>query len=84
LGIAGHEIAAFLVRVKRFILAESLGGFESLIAHPATMTHLSMSPEARAQAGIGDSLFRVSIGLEAFEDLWSDLAAALDGLKPVF
>jgi cystathionine gamma-synthase len=84
LAIAGNEIAAFLSRVKRFILAESLGGFESLIAHPATMTHLSMSPEARAQAGIGEGLFRLSIGLEAFDDLWSDLGAALDGLKPVF
>ncbi|HEX3652214.1 MAG TPA: cystathionine gamma-synthase [Rhizomicrobium sp.] len=84
LAIAGDEIAAFLRRLKRFILAESLGGFESLIAHPATMTHLSMSAEARAQAGIGDGLFRLSIGLEAFEDLWSDLGAALDGLRPIF
>jgi cystathionine gamma-synthase len=84
LGIAGNEIAAFLGRLKRFILAESLGGFESLIAHPATMTHASMSPEARAQAGIGEGLFRLSVGLEAFDDLWSDLRAALDGLKPVF
>jgi len=84
LALARHEIAAFLSRVKRFILAESLGGFESLIAHPATMTHLSMSPEARAQAGIGDGLFRISVGLEAFDDLWSDLGAALDGLKPIF
>ena len=84
LALARHEIAPFLSRVKRFILAESLGGFESLIAHPATMTHLSMSPEARAQAGIGDGLFRISVGLEAFDDLWSDLGAALDGLKPIF
>jgi cystathionine gamma-synthase len=84
LRIAGNEIADFLGRLRRFILAESLGGFESLIAHPATMTHLSMSPEARAQAGIGDGLFRLSVGLEAFDDLWSDLGAALDGLRPVF
>ncbi len=84
LAIAGDEIAAFLGQLKRFILAESLGGFESLIAHPATMTHLSMSAEARAQAGIGDGLFRLSIGLEAFEDLWSDLRAALDCLSPIF
>jgi cystathionine gamma-synthase len=82
--LGGNEIAAFLKRVKRFILAESLGGFESLIAHPATMTHLSMSAEARAQAGIGEGLFRLSIGLEAFDDLWSDLGAALDGLRPIF
>ena len=48
------------------------------------MTHASMSPEARAQAGIGEGLFRLSIGLEAFDDLWSDLGAALDALRPVF
>jgi cystathionine gamma-synthase len=84
LAITGGEIAAFLSRLKRFILAESLGGFESLIAHPATMTHLSMSAEARAQAGIGDGLFRLSVGLEAFNDLWSDLGIALDGLSPIF
>jgi len=84
LGLDSDEIGPFVGKLKRFILAESLGGFESLIAHPATMTHLSMSPEARAQAAIGDSLFRLSIGLEAFDDLWSDLAGALDGLRPVF
>lgn len=84
LALPGDETAVFLSRLKRFILAESLGGFESLIAHPATMTHLSMSAKARAQAGIGDGLFRLSIGLEAFDDLWSDLRAALDGLRPIF
>ena len=80
----GNDIAAFLCHLKRFILAESLGGFESLIAHPATMTHASMSAEARQEAGIGDGLFRLSVGLEAFDDLWSDLGAALDGLRPAF
>lgn len=80
----GNDIGAFLAGLHRFILAESLGGFESLIAHPATMTHASMSPEARKEAGIGDGLFRLSIGLESFNDLWSDLAAALDGLRPAF
>ena len=84
LAIGGSEIGAFLGKLRRFILAESLGGFESLIAHPASMTHLSMSAEARAQAGIGDGLLRLSVGLEAFDDLWSDLAAALDGLSPIF
>ena len=84
LAVTGNEIAVFLSRLKRFILAESLGGFESLIAHPASMTHLSMSAEARAQAGIGDGLFRLSVGLEAFDDLWSDLGTALDGLRPIF
>jgi cystathionine gamma-synthase len=84
LAIGENEIAPFLGRLKRFILAESLGGFESLVAHPATMTHASMPAEARVKAGIGDGLFRLSIGLEAFDDLWSDLRTALDGVRPVF
>jgi cystathionine gamma-synthase len=74
------EVADFLGRLRLFILAESLGGFESLIAHPATMTHAAMEPDALATAGIGDGLFRLSIGLEAFDDLWSDLRAALDAI----
>lgn len=60
-----------------FTLAESLGGVESLIAHPALMTHAVMSPEARATAGITDGLLRLSIGLEHPEDLLTDLSAAL-------
>ena len=61
-----------------FCLAESLGGFESLIAHPATMTHASMVPEARVAAGIGDSLLRLSIGIEAPEDLLALLDKGLN------
>lgn len=64
-------------QIKGFTLAESLGGVESLIAHPATMTHAAMSPEARAEAGISDALFRLSIGLEAAGDLVTALIAAL-------
>ena len=60
-----------------FTLAESLGGVESLIAHPALMTHAAMTPEARATAGITDGLVRLSIGLEHPEDLLADLASAL-------
>jgi cystathionine gamma-synthase len=60
-----------------FTLAESLGGVESLIAHPATMTHASMTPEVRARAGIGPGLLRLSVGIEAAEDLAADLTAAL-------
>ena len=60
-----------------FSLAESLGGVESLIAHPATMTHAAMDPEARRRAGLADGLIRLSIGIEALEDLQADLAAAL-------
>ncbi len=67
----------FVERLKRFTLAESLGGVESLVCHPATMTHASMSAEARATAGIGDGLIRLSPGLEHVEDLWADLESAL-------
>lgn len=81
--VSGGDIGQFLAGFKQFILAESLGGFESLIAHPATMTHLSTTAEARAKAGISDNLFRLSIGLEAVEDLWRDLSGALDGLPTV-
>lgn len=63
-----------------FTLAESLGGVESLIAHPATMTHAAMTPEQRAVAGIGDGLVRLSVGLEHVEDLLANLAPALDQL----
>ncbi len=59
-----------------FSLAESLGGFESLIAHPVTMTHAAMDPEARKKAGISDALLRVSIGLETAQDLKAGLADA--------
>jgi cystathionine gamma-synthase len=68
---------AFATSLKCFTLAESLGGVESLAAHPATMTHAAMSPEARAIAGISDSLFRLSIGLEHADDLIADLEHAL-------
>ncbi len=63
--------------VEIFTLAESLGGVESLIAHPATMTHVRMTPEARANAGIKDNLLRLSVGLEDEADLINDLTKAL-------
>lgn len=66
--------------VQVFSLAESLGGVESLVAHPATMTHAGMSPEARAIAGIGDGLLRLSVGLESEADLLADLDQALETL----
>lgn len=59
-----------------FTLAESLGGVESLISHPATMSHASMAADARARAGISDSLLRLSVGIEAPDDLVADLAEA--------
>jgi cystathionine gamma-synthase len=78
--LAGGEAAvrAFLDGLRCHTLAESLGGVESLVAHPATMTHAAMSPAARAAAGIGDGLLRLSVGIEALEDLADDLRDALD------
>jgi len=70
-------VRAFVDALRWFTLAESLGGVESLVAHPATMTHAAMSAEARAKAGISDGLLRLSIGIEACEDLVADVAAAL-------
>jgi cystathionine gamma-synthase len=63
-----------------FTLAESLGGVESLVAHPASMTHASMTPEARARAGITDSVIRLSVGIEDPADLVADLEATLGSL----
>ena len=70
-----NSVRAFVDGLECFTLAESLGGVESLIAHPATMTHAAMAPEARAAAGISDGLLRLSIGIEALHDLQADLAA---------
>ncbi|TWR92508.1 PLP-dependent transferase [Pseudomonas saxonica] len=67
----------FLESVSIFALAESLGGVESLIEHPAIMTHASIPAQTRAQLGIGDGLVRLSVGVEAVEDLRADLAQAL-------
>lgn len=71
-------VEAFVGALECFTLAESLGGVESLVAHPATMTHASMDASARANAGIEDSLVRLSIGIEDGADLVSDIGAALD------
>jgi len=78
--LAGGEAAvrAFVDGLQYFTLAESLGGVESLVAHPATMTHAAMSPEARAVAGISDGLLRLSVGIEHADDLLADIGAALD------
>jgi cystathionine gamma-synthase len=70
-------VAAFVGGLECFSLAESLGGVESLVAHPASMTHAAMTPEARAAAGISDSLLRLSVGIESVEDLLDDLGRAL-------
>ncbi|MDQ2694676.1 MAG: PLP-dependent aspartate aminotransferase family protein [Pseudomonadota bacterium] len=70
----------FLERCEVFALAESLGGVESLIEHPAIMTHASIPAETRARIGIADSLVRLSVGVEDADDLVADLEQALDGL----
>lgn len=67
----------FLENVRIFALAESLGGVESLIEHPAIMTHATIPPATRAELGIGDALVRLSVGVEDVEDLRADLAQAL-------
>ena len=69
--------ARFVNALRCFTLAESLGGVESLVAHPATMTHASMDEAARARAGISESLLRLSVGIEDEDDLVEDVLAAL-------
>jgi cystathionine gamma-synthase len=77
----GREAVETLTdNLEYFTLAESLGGVESLIAHPATMTHASMDAAARANAGIKESLVRLSVGIESPEDLVRDLVQALDAV----
>ncbi len=78
--LAGGEAAvkAFLDGLECFTLAESLGGVESLIAHPVSMTHAGMDAESRARAGIGAGLLRVSVGIEDPDDLVADLRNALE------
>ncbi|MBF8292103.1 MAG: cystathionine beta-lyase [Steroidobacteraceae bacterium] len=71
------EARRFLERLELFTLAESLGGVESLVDHPAIMTHASVPPEARARLGITDSLVRLSVGIEDTDDLIADLEQAL-------
>jgi cystathionine gamma-synthase len=72
------NVCAFVKGLQCFSLAESLGGVESLVAHPATMTHAAMNLEARSRAGISDALLRLSIGIEGKEDLLADIRRGLD------
>jgi cystathionine gamma-synthase len=74
-GVPG--VRRFVEGLRCFSLAESLGGVESLVAHPATMTHAAMAPAARLAAGLTDGLLRLSIGIEALADLEADLAGGL-------
>lgn len=75
----GHDaVREFVCDLECFSLAESLGGVESLVAHPATMTHAAMDPAARLKAGLVDGLIRLSVGIEGLDDLQRDLAAGLE------
>lgn len=78
-----EKAAAFCDAVEIFTLAESLGGVESLVCHPATMTHASVPPEERERLGIGDGMVRLSVGIEDAADLETDLAQALDAAADV-
>ncbi|TDU70831.1 cystathionine gamma-synthase [Prosthecobacter fusiformis] len=76
----GHtqdEALAFIRRLRLFTQAESLGGIESLVCHPATMTHASIPKDIREAAGVTDGLVRFSVGIEHVEDLWADIEQAL-------
>jgi cystathionine gamma-synthase len=75
-------VQPFIEAVEVFTLAESLGGVESLLAHPATMTHAAMGAEARRVAGISDGLLRLSVGLEDATDLINGLAAGFAAIAP--
>ncbi|WP_144460105.1 methionine gamma-lyase [Siminovitchia fortis] len=75
-----EDAQAILNRVKLIRLAVSLGDTETLIQHPATMTHSVVPEEEREKMGISDTLIRMSVGLEAWEDIWEDLKQALDGI----
>ncbi|MGZ8993110.1 MAG: trans-sulfuration enzyme family protein [Burkholderiaceae bacterium] len=86
-GMISMDLATDLAGTRRFLehcevfaLAESLGGVESLIEHPAIMTHATIPPAQRTALGIGDNLVRLSVGVEAIDDLQSDLSRALAGI----
>ncbi len=75
-----EAVKRFVMATKLFILAESLGGVESLINHPASMTHASIPREIREPRGIGDGLIRLSVGVEHIDDLIDDLRQAFRGM----
>ena len=86
--IISFELKGGIPAVKQFVsglrcitLAESLGGVESLVAHPVTMTHAAMDPAARREAGLTDGLLRLSVGIEGLADLEGDLQAGLERIR---
>ncbi len=78
-GHSQDDALAFIRRLHLFTQAESLGGIESLVCHPATMTHASIPKDIREAAGVTDGLIRFSVGIEHVEDLWTDIEQALEG-----
>jgi cystathionine beta-lyase/cystathionine gamma-synthase len=78
LDLSYDRVERFLGSLRVFTLAESLGGFESLVCHPATMSHASLPLEDRTRLGITPSLVRFSVGVEHSDDLIADIAQALD------
>lgn len=79
----GHDVNKFFKSLKLIVLAESLGGVESLVCHPATMTHAAIPKEIRDAVGITDRLIRFSVGIESADDLQADLAQAIRGSREV-
>lgn len=77
-----EHASTFLSSLKMFVVAESLGGYESLAEHPAIMTHASVPEKQRAVLGISDTLIRLSVGLENEEDIIEDLSQALAAAHP--
>ncbi len=76
-----QAVRAFIDSLEFFSLAESLGGVESLVCHPPSMTHAAVTPEALAEAGVSQNLVRLSVGLESAEDLVADVLRALDAAR---
>jgi cystathionine gamma-synthase len=76
-----QAVRTFIDQLQHFSLAESLGGVESLVCHPPTMTHAPVSEAALAEAGISQSLIRLSVGLEGSEDLIADVLTALEAAQ---
>ena len=77
----GYDYRTFFSSVRMIALAESLGGVESLVCHPATMTHASIPEPIRKEVGITDELIRLSVGIEHIDDLLSDLTQAIAASK---
>ena len=72
-----YDIRTFFASLQLVALAESLGGVESLVCHPASMTHASIPPEVRQKIGITDGLIRLSVGIEAIDDILADIQQAI-------